>query len=70
MKLKDFREAFFKGLERKPGWGRNEIKTLFDNTFIELTNPTVTYEPCTNCNGLGSRDGISSCGLCGGTGEL
>ena len=28
--IHEFRQAFFKELERKTSWGRNELKTIFE----------------------------------------
>jgi hypothetical protein len=32
-----FKEEFFKRLEAKNGWGKNEVKDLFLNTVLDVT---------------------------------
>ena len=44
MKYNEFRNVFFKELDKKTGWGKNEIKELFDNVFIYLINIDIDIE--------------------------
>jgi len=34
--INEIRKRFYKALEQKTTWGRNEIKQLFDNIIIEV----------------------------------
>lgn len=34
----DFRKEFFKRLDIKTGWGKEQLKTLFDDIYFEMSN--------------------------------
>ena len=41
----ELREAFFAKLQQKTGWGRNEIRTLFDDCAIKILSEAISdYE--------------------------
>lgn len=37
-KFSDFRKEFFKRLDEKTGWGKEQLKKLFDDTYFEMSN--------------------------------
>ena len=41
VKLYEFRKKFFENLESKTGWGKEEIKRLFDETIFELSDSKI-----------------------------
>ena len=40
MNFIDFQKEFFKKLENKTNWGKNDIKNMFNQTYIECNNTT------------------------------
>ncbi len=40
-KFSDFRKKFFENLETKTGWGKEQIKTIFNDTYFEMSNETI-----------------------------
>lgn len=40
-KFSEFRTEFFKQLESKTGWGKEQIKTLFDDTYFKMSNEII-----------------------------
>lgn len=43
-KFSDFRTQFFKNIDTKTGWGKEQLKKLFDDTYFELSNETINWE--------------------------
>ncbi len=43
VKFSDFRNNFFEKLETKTGWGKEQIKTLFNDTYFEMLNETINW---------------------------
>ena len=40
-KFSDFRKKFFENLETKTGWGKEQLKKLFDDTYFEMSNENI-----------------------------
>ncbi len=40
-KFTNFRKKFFEKLETKTGWGKEQIKTIFNDTYFEMLNETI-----------------------------
>lgn len=40
-KFSDFRKEFFKKLEEKTGWEKEQLKKLFDDTYFEMSNENI-----------------------------
>lgn len=40
-KFSDFRKEFFKRLDEKTGWGKEQLKRLFDDTYFEMSNENI-----------------------------
>ncbi len=41
MKLNNMRNTFFKKLDSKTGWGKEQVKAAFDETAFELLDEEV-----------------------------
>ncbi len=41
MKFSEFREEFFKRIDSKTGWGKEQIKTTFNDTYFELSSEEI-----------------------------
>ena len=41
IKFSDFRTKFFENLEEKTGWGKEQLKKMFDDTYFELLNDNI-----------------------------
>ena len=39
--LADFRKLFFKRLDKKTGWGKEEVKKEFDDAFFESCTEVI-----------------------------
>lgn len=44
MKFIEFRKLFFDALNKKTGWGKEEIKRLFDEVYIEISGHEIFIE--------------------------
>ncbi len=42
LKFSNFRKKFFENLETKTGWGKEQLKKLFDDTYFELSNENIS----------------------------
>lgn len=40
-KFSDFRTEFFNQLDTKTGWGKEQIKTLFNDTYFKMSNENI-----------------------------
>lgn len=40
-KFSDFRTKFFENLEEKNGWGKEQLKKLFDDTYFEMSDKII-----------------------------
>jgi len=40
-KFSDFRKKFFENLDTKTFWGKEQLKTLFDDTYFEISNENI-----------------------------
>lgn len=43
-KLSEFRKLFFEELDKKTGWGKEEVKKKFDETYIKWIDYEVKME--------------------------
>ena len=52
-KFSDFRTKFFENLEEKTGWGKEQLKKMFDDTYFEMSNENINESTnshrCTKC---------------------
>lgn len=52
-----FKDRLFKNLEEKNSWGKNEIKTLFNDTLLEVTYGMIQEGENSAKPGLQEKDG-------------